>query len=697
MYNLKLKKWVGSERDEKTLHWCNDPANRDNPRAMFLKADHLLEDLTSGDVVADAIYNMEKAANLDDPDAAFAMGQMFEFGWAVGKNRKTAEKWYEKAASLGHPEAVKALKRMRSARLRTVLLSCAAAAAVLFTAGVLSGIFPFMKPSGILVQKDTDLKQTSSIEEFTEVLMDLVAENDDSLVVSGDRKSNRLILKFEGDSLDLRRFPAATVVADENNLVIIQFSTEEDAEACLQALQQNGSILFVQEDSYVQYVIDGGSGQGADPSEGSTGSNPVPDDISGTESVRKVFDRERGVEYYITDSQIYPDRNGNPYAYTSPYTGESYYSWGVPYMGFDVLSAWLKDRQTKPVVVAVMDSGVVPCDETRSRILEGWSPSGVGNGQDTSGDTSEYHGTHVAGTILDCTRGLDISVLPIRTFFNDEEKSRILHSARTDEEASQKMERQLISFFMLAMQFAIQEEVDVINMSLTIDLPYIPALDYYIEEAASRGIVIIAASGNYDPDDPELSGICTEHWPQYNDKCIIVGAIGRDGLITGFSEYGDTLDVCAPGEAVMSNVVPGTFIGTYDEDNDGEADHLIFCPEASLAEEDGTSMAAPHISALAAMLKSYLGDKSAEQIEQYIKDFAVRPAGADSLHSGAGLPIAAKFAENAADWVQPSPPGNSDDVPRNSIRNRKTFPRTIHDMITDQIRDSDSTGGDIDN
>ena len=89
------------------------------------------------------------------------------------------------------------------------------------------------------MQKDTDLKQTSSIEEFTEVLMDLVAENDDSLVVSGDRKSNRLILKFEGDSLDLRRFPAATVVADENNLVIIQFSTEEDAEACLQALQQN--------------------------------------------------------------------------------------------------------------------------------------------------------------------------------------------------------------------------------------------------------------------------------------------------------------------------------------------------------------------------------------------------------------------------------------------------------------------------
>ncbi|MDO5132712.1 MAG: S8 family serine peptidase [Eubacteriales bacterium] len=675
MFDIKHKKWISTGLDEKTLSWCNDPGNRDNPRAMFLKADRLLEDLSSGDVVAEAIYNMEKAADRDNPDAAFAMGQMFEYGWAVGKDRKKAKSWYEKAASLGHPEAVRALQRMKSARLRTIVLSCAAAAAILLIACM--GIRPILKPVGIIVHKDTVLEKTTTIEEFSEVLMDMVAENDDALVISGDRKSNRLILKFEGDTLDLSKFPAAKVVANETNLVVIQFATEEDAEACLKALQENESILFIQEDSYEKYGIDSNAEQSADPSrtgtdagqtsastgtaaDDSAASNLNPGDISGTESMRKEIDDDTGIEYYISDSTICPDGVDNPYFYTSPYTGERYYSWGVPYMGFDVLAAWLKDMPTEPVVVAVMDTGTVPCDETKDRILEGWSPTRGKKGWDVEGIDSGYHGTHVAGTILDCTRGLDVSILPVRTFFNEEEFNRITGGS-AEERALEKYQRQLISNYVLAMEFVLEQDVDVINMSLTILQPDIKALDFYIDEAVSKGIIIVAASGNYHSEDPEQSGICTEHWPQYNDKCIVVGAIGRDGLITDFSEFGETLDVCAPGEAVMSNVVPGTFIGWYDENDDGNYVPVIY-PNAILAEDTGTSMAAPHISALAAMLKLYLKDRTPEQIEQYVKEYTIKPDYADPLHCGAGLPIAAKFADTTVDWEQPAPPGKADAV-----------------------------------
>lgn len=666
MYDAGAKRWISREEDEETLKWCREPFNKNNPEAMYLLADSLLSDLDEGDKVAEAVYLMEKAADLEYPDAAFAMGQMFEYGWGVGKNKKTARSWYEKAAALGHKEAAENLERLRKERVRSVLLACAgAAAALLAAAGI---IFFLNRSAGVLVHRDTELTKTTSVEEFTRALGDLMKENDDEMVISGARKSNRLILKFEGDTIDLRDFPAAKVIANEDNMVVIQFETEEEAEACLQELKKRDGIIFVVEDAYTEFDLESSaqpvnslpvSGAlreeeslntaGAEDKDdaGSTGTTQDTDDADGENKAGRTQDandtgssvsQEGGIKKVEDDSHIYPGDTESDYLYTSPYTGEKYYSWGVEAMGYDILAAWMKEIPTEPAVVAVLDTGCAPCAETEGRILDGLSPlTEGGKGQDYDPYFRKcYHGTHVAGTILDCTRGLDVSVLPVRIFLTNEE---------TKAAASQGKMINCFAVTLSCIDYAISQDVDVINMSFGGDISYYPqdiqdAYDAMFEEAAAHGIVCVVSAGNDH-------GNTSDSWPAASDKCVVVGAIGEDQVIGDFSNQGENVDFCAPGVKIRSNVPQGSYADFYDLDKDGEIDEVHTYPNAYLADLNGTSMAAPHISALAAMLKMYHKDRTPAQIEQYMKDYCLDIG--DQAHYGAGLPMPELFADAAGD------------------------------------------------
>ncbi|MDO5131893.1 MAG: S8 family serine peptidase [Eubacteriales bacterium] len=669
MYDSKQRSWIGGELDKTQESWCRDPSNRQNPEAQYLLADRMLADLTDGERIADAVFLMESAAKADHPDAAYAMGQMFEHGWAVGKNRKTAQMWYEKAASLGQKQATEDLQRMRRERRRTILLSCAGAAVILAVIAAAAGGI-FQKPIGVLVHKDTELRETTTMEEFSRAVKEVVAENDDELVITGARKSNRLILKFEGDTIDLRRFPAATVVANENNLVIIQFKTEEEAEECLQALREMDSVIFIMEDSYRKYQPDSSTGPA------------LRDAPAGSSRTEKSLVQKTHSDTIFCRSA--PNGRNSDYTYHSPYTGEDYYSWGIETMGYDKLAAWIKhDVQTEPVVTAVIDTGTVPCEETKDRVLPGYSPfSEDGKGWDVSPYYEmNYHGTHVAGTILDCTRGLDVSILPIRNQIKDEE---IL--AQLGDEPS-------VSDFLLmshlvnitCLYYALEQNADVINMSWAWDLSTMTdddlnAYNSCLEDIVSKGVVCVVAAGNKTAN---TSG----SWPPCTEKCIVVGALGPDGTIASFSNYGDTVDVCAPGVEIRSNVPKGYIFTLEDLDFDREADVINQYPDAYLADLSGTSMAAPHIAALAAILKLYHHDRTPAQIEQYIKDYC--NALGDPAHYGEGLPIAAMFAEDdiAPEEENPEFPGEDEDYRENTGEGTTVEPPSEEEI---QVRKDDS-------
>jgi subtilisin family serine protease len=121
-----------------------------------------------------------------------------------------------------------------------------------------------------------------------------------------------------------------------------------------------------------------------------------------------------------------------------------------------------------------------------------------------------------------------------------------------------------------AVNWAVEHGAKVINMSLggSGDLD---TLADAVKDAYSRGVVVVASSGN-DSDE-------TLQYPAGYSEVISVGATTSQDKIADFSNYNSKVELSAPGSSVLS---------TY---NDGGYRTM-----------SGTSMAAPHVAGLAALL-----------------------------------------------------------------------------------------------
>ena len=155
MYNRQWRAWQSAEYDEARLLWCRESFNRENPEALFTLADAALGKAGKGKETAEAVYNMEKAAKLGHAQAALAMGELFQYGWAVHRSQRMSLEWYEKAAALGSAEAASRLAELRRARRRRAITWACAALAVVLAACALVLFLPERPPEGILVHEDT--------------------------------------------------------------------------------------------------------------------------------------------------------------------------------------------------------------------------------------------------------------------------------------------------------------------------------------------------------------------------------------------------------------------------------------------------------------------------------------------------------------------------------------------------------------
>lgn len=264
----------------------------------------------------------------------------------------------------------------------------------------------------------------------------------------------------------------------------------------------------------------------------------------------------------------------------------------------DLLADYLSTHALQQsAVVAVLDTGVLPVEGIRDRILSGTDVVMGGDGRnDLVG-----HGTHVSGTILDCTQGLDVKILPVGIFGNNPYTSTLN--------------------ICTGLEYAIGQAPDVINMSLGGPITQEDSLKQaLIREAISSGITVVVSAGN--GDDAGIPQDTAGIMPAAMKECIVVGAVDQNHTIASFSNYGDSVDVCAPGVNITSYSIR---------------------PEG-LESMDGTSMAAPHISALAVMLTMYVPDASPAQIEKYIKDYCQNLG--DEQYYGEGIPQGAFYIEN---------------------------------------------------
>ena len=125
----------------------------------------------------------------------------------------------------------------------------------------------------------------------------------------------------------------------------------------------------------------------------------------------------------------------------------------------------------------------------------------------------------------------------------------------------------------------------VINLSFAVEALCPVVLQAAIDEARERGSIVVAAAGNAGDDAAKFT-------PGNCGGVITVGASNRDGQRASYSNYGPMVDVSAPGGDAAGPIATTSNAG------------LESAGESSYGSAQGTSVAAAHVSAAAAILAS---------------------------------------------------------------------------------------------
>lgn len=263
--------------------------------------------------------------------------------------------------------------------------------------------------------------------------------------------------------------------------------------------------------------------------------------------------------------------------------------------------AWDVTLGSEDVTIAVIDTGT---DYTHPD-LDG--QFGSQKGRDFVDDDSDpapqsaQHGTHVSGIAAGETND--------ETGIAGVSNSRLLscralgpNGGRTADIAN-------------AVEWATDQGADIINMSLG-GGGYNQTMKNAVSYAWNQGVLLICAAGNHKDDYPPSQQDVS--YPAAYEECVAVGAVDKNKSPTEFSNYGEKVDIAAPGNDVLSSV-PG---GDY-------------------AQFPGTSMASPAVAGVAALgLDRH--DWPVSQTRQNLLDTA-QPLDADGQFVGVGLVDAYNF------------------------------------------------------
>ncbi|MFV0131565.1 S8 family peptidase [Streptomyces sp. HMX112] len=322
--------------------------------------------------------------------------------------------------------------------------------------------------------------------------------------------------------------------------------------------------------------------------------------------------------------------------------------------GMNVPGAW--DRATGTgVKVAVIDTGYVAHSDLAANMVGGYDfisdpqVSRDGGGRDSNptdtgdwankGDcgtdefgqpkprqdvNNSWHGTHVAGTIAATTgNGMGIAGIAHNAII---QPIRVLGwCGGTDAD--------IIDAITWASGGSVQgipnnpNPADVINMSLGGRGACDAGTQSAINGAASRGTTVVVAAGNSSANAADFT-------PASCNNVITVAASDREGNRASYSNYGTVVDVSAPGgETAVSSAN-----GIWSTLNTG----LRSVGGETYAAYQGTSMAAPHIAGLAALMNQANPSMTPAQIESAIKSNTRTLPGTCSGGCGAGLADAAR-------------------------------------------------------
>ena len=229
-------------------------------------------------------------------------------------------------------------------------------------------------------------------------------------------------------------------------------------------------------------------------------------------------------------------------------------------------------RNGTGITVAVLDSWVDTAHKDfEGRVLPGADCLGGSCKNGPAAADKCDHGTHVAGTVASSSFGVapKARILPVRVLRYDEASGNCV--GEPNDVAA-------------GIRWAVANGAQVLNLSLGPDVPGLsqsPAIPQAVSDAAARGVVVVFSAGNNSLPVTD----------SYGGDALIVAAIGRSGALASYSQRGQGVDVAAPGGD------PET------EDVCTQSDCITsLYPGNRYAVAAGTSMAAPHVAGLAALL-----------------------------------------------------------------------------------------------
>ncbi|PKL85191.1 MAG: hypothetical protein CVV22_09180 [Ignavibacteriae bacterium HGW-Ignavibacteriae-1] len=281
-------------------------------------------------------------------------------------------------------------------------------------------------------------------------------------------------------------------------------------------------------------------------------------------------------------------------------------------------AAWDKSKSSENIRIGIVDSGIdIDHNDLKSQILintaeipgNGIDDDGNGFiddvfGWDFVGDISESeaknhqweannnpkptlsnndHGTHVSG-VAAATTDNEIGIASASWGAKI-----IAVKCATDNLSSQTGSRNIYRPYE-GMLYAAMRGADIINCSWSSEY-HDPLMNDVVNSLLEQNIVIVAAAGNFILNNDEFP-----FYPASLPGIISVGSITKGGSPSGFTHYGINVDIFAPGDGIMSTMPLNTY-----------------------KTKSGTSMAAPFVSGIVALLKTVKPEISTHEIKHRIR------------------------------------------------------------------------------
>ena len=314
----------------------------------------------------------------------------------------------------------------------------------------------------------------------------------------------------------------------------------------------------------------------------------------------------------------------------------------------------------KGVVIAVIDSGIdLDHPALAGNILQAISvipSSAYGSGGYFSAayegaQDYEGHGSHIAGIIAGQTDDSTIGIAPEAQILSIKALERYGASAAGTTE-----------WLIHAIQYAIAQKVDIINLSIGGSKSYVSAAQVVLQQAADAGILVVCATGNADGGATPANTI--DYPAAYDDTLAVtcVTVVGDDITLSGFSRYGEGTDLSAPGVAIYSCNQNGGY-----------------------SVQSGTSMSCAVVSGIAGLLLSQDASLTPQQIIQLLEQSA-HDAGASGYDTMFGWGVV--DARAALLLLRHPGGGHHNDLPNEAPATEATLPvphGTEADAATDWL------------